>query len=79
MIQKIAIVFNPISGRGKSGIESQGIQDLLHWAGYDAHLHQSSASYVENELEAWISGVDLLVVAGGDGTLIRSNLSSSIL
>jgi len=70
MIRKICIVFNPISGKGKSSVQAELLKRELASAGCTVNLQPSAKSYAEGVLESLLNDIELLVIVGGDGTLL---------
>ena len=68
-IKKVALVYNPISGRGKSVAASKRIQEHLEQRGVGVELLGPVREMVNNGLVSHLESIDALLVAGGDGTL----------
>jgi diacylglycerol kinase (ATP) len=66
------ILFNPNSGRGRGQRVAQSVRDLLASRGTHADLFPTAKEPPDAfhaRLSAALNGLDLLIVAGGDGTL----------
>lgn len=67
---KLALVVNPVSGRGKSLRSATALHDLLTSRGHEVQLFHSTADM--EDLRNFAQGLDAshgVVVIGGDGTL----------
>lgn len=69
-INKIQIIFNPISGRGKAPGLAKQLGGLLRDSGFQVQMRSSSRG-TDTEFLKDVEWCDLLVVIGGDGTLCR--------
>jgi len=70
MLRQICIVFNPISGNGGSKKRAQSLSQKLEAAGHRVILRPSQKQYPNEGLGKILEDTDLLIVAGGDGTLL---------
>lgn len=66
---RVLIVFNPISGTGRSAATSREFARALRHAGHDAFELASERGAAEGWLDPFLVGRDLLVVVGGDGAV----------
>lgn len=66
---RVAIVFNPVSGRGRAAAEAARFARAIEAAGHRVGLVESRREPVGEWLEPALSGVDALLVAGGDGAI----------
>lgn len=65
----VAILFNPISGRGRAMIAAQAIQRGLEDEGFEVALLPSERRSAEHWLRPALREASHLVVAGGDGAV----------
>ena len=71
MIKKIRLIYNPIAGKGKSELASKELESFLTAEGYSV-VSSGAEELVQNEpLTPSLSQFDALLLAGGDGTLMR--------
>lgn len=66
----VAIIFNPISGRGRARLLACDAKSALERRGVRVRLGESKRSYIRGELAPLLDGVEALFMAGGDGTLM---------
>ena len=66
----VGILYNPISGAGMGERNSIAIKDTLENLGITAELRQTKREYPNGEIKKFLDSVDVLLVAGGDGTLM---------
>jgi diacylglycerol kinase family enzyme len=71
--KSVSVIFNPVSGTGDPERRKEAISGALARHGYTCQFIATSRERDARELarEAVTSGVDLLVVAGGDGTVMQ--------
>jgi diacylglycerol kinase (ATP) len=71
MILKSKIIYNPAAGKGSAGKNLPKIQAFLHEQGFDGDLvpTQGPGHAIELSRQAAEDGYDLVVAAGGDGTV----------
>jgi diacylglycerol kinase (ATP) len=67
--QTAGIIYNPLSGSGRSGVQAQELRTELERRGFRVFVRESRASYHKTEILAFLRSVDIVVVSGGDGTL----------
>jgi len=70
MLRQICIVFNPISGKGGSKKRAHSLSQKLETAGHRVTLRPSQRHYPTEAIGQILKDTDLLIVAGGDGTLL---------
>lgn len=68
--QNAVVLYNPISGSGSAKQLAHELAVELNQRGVKTALLPSCARYAPGELEALFAGKDLIVVAGGDGTMM---------
>ncbi|MCB0343579.1 MAG: hypothetical protein KDD66_00605 [Bdellovibrionales bacterium] len=66
---KVGILFNPASGKGHSPHVARELESFLSARGVTCRLLESSNTYDDSLLD-YIRDLDVLIVAGGDGTLL---------
>ena len=69
MKKRIMVLCNPISGAGRAMMIGQSISQCLSDAGHEVDICQTRLEPTEDWLDAALSGIDVLVVAGGDGAV----------
>jgi diacylglycerol kinase (ATP) len=71
MSRTVAVIVNPLAGRGKGGKNAPEIASELHRNGIDAALllAGSAEEALDMARKAVVEGVDAVVAAGGDGTV----------
>lgn len=71
--QCVTVIINPVSGKGNLDERKKEISDSLSRHGYQCQFISTSQEITAKSLaeEALDKGVDLLVVAGGDGTVME--------
>jgi YegS/Rv2252/BmrU family lipid kinase len=71
MTNKALVVFNPQAGRGRGHKRAQEVQAALHAAGidYDSVVSEARGHAIELARRAALAGWELIVAAGGDGTI----------
>lgn len=71
--KSVTVIFNPVSGIGDPERRKQAISEALARHGYTSQFIATSRERDARELakEAVEAGVDLLVVSGGDGTVMQ--------
>lgn len=67
----IAIICNPISGKGRGCTVAAELQAALRARGYDVILAKTCQLIDEAAVCAFLLGRELVIVAGGDGTLMH--------
>ncbi len=68
-LRNIGLLYNPISGAGRSKKIATGLADQLSSRGYQPALRESQPSYDPTDLRNFLKGLDALLVVGGDGTI----------
>ena len=66
----VGILYNPISSKGNSKEKAEEVATVLKEQNIDVSTIESKASYAAGELEQFCDQHDLLIVIGGDGTLM---------
>lgn len=66
----VAIIYNPISGKGRGKLCAETLAGLLQSEGFAVRLCESRPVYAACEIDALLSGASALVIAGGDGTIL---------
>jgi diacylglycerol kinase (ATP) len=66
---RVGIMYNPISGYGKGKKNSIEIKKALEEVGISVELRQTEKTYNPDEISSFIKSIDLLLVAGGDGSI----------
>ena len=71
MTHKALVVFNPQAGRGRGHKRAQEVQAALQAAGidYDSVVSEARGHAIELARRAALAGWELIVAAGGDGTI----------
>ncbi|GAK09899.1 diacylglycerol kinase [Geomicrobium sp. JCM 19038] len=72
-MKKARVIYNPTSGREQMKKNLPYILDRLEQAGYEASAHQTKQEGCAKEAahEAGLRGYDLVIAAGGDGTIFE--------
>ena len=68
---KVAVIANPISGRGKSLARAKEVMQVLGRRGIETTFQESSPTLEPEAVDRFAAGADLLLLAGGDGTLMH--------
>jgi len=80
-VVRIAVVFNPISGRGRSAAAAAEIANALQGASHEVTLIRSEPTGVESWLEPALRpsprSAGLLVIVGGDGAVRLASHAAS--
>lgn len=68
---RILIVLNPIAGKGSAGRRLSEIESLMHERrlSYDIHQTEHVGHAIQVAMNAGAEGYDIVVAAGGDGTV----------
>jgi len=66
---RVMTLYNPIAGAGRAAKAGRAVCDALRRAGHEARLAETSLGPRKQWLDPQISGVDLIVVVGGDGAM----------
>ena len=66
---RIAVVYNPLSGKGKAPHHARLLHDHLRAKGHHPDLHEVGPAAVKTDLDAALQAADALTVIGGDGTV----------
>lgn len=66
---QVAILFNPVSGQGRAAAEAGRFADAIAAAGHRVRLVASRREPAEAWLATELDGIDVLLVAGGDGAV----------
>jgi diacylglycerol kinase (ATP) len=66
----VGILFNPTSGSGDAHRLAERLAATLDGHGIRADVRPSQRSYHAEELQAYLSSLDVLYVCGGDGTMM---------
>jgi YegS/Rv2252/BmrU family lipid kinase len=77
---KILVIHNPVSGIGNPEQLEQLIQQSTPGAGWNIEIHRTSNGEALSEyVRSALAGVDLVIAAGGDGTIaeVASGLANS--
>lgn len=72
MVKKARLIYNPVSGNEQMPAQVAGILNTLEQAGYEASAYQTTVedNSAKNEAKrVGEAGFDLVVAAGGDGTI----------
>lgn len=72
MVKKARLIYNPVSGNEQMTGNVAGILNTLEKAGYEASAYQTTVEPLSAKKEATraaVEGFDLIVAAGGDGTI----------
>lgn len=68
--RSVGIVYNPIAGKGSSGSVSERLKLHLEENGFEVRMRESDPHGDSRETCEFVKSVDVLIVAGGDGTLM---------
>lgn len=68
-VRRVGLLFNPISGAGRSRKIASALAATLRERGYEAILQESRATYDQAALREFLGSLDALLVVGGDGTI----------
>ena len=66
---RVMTLYNPIAGAGRAAKAGRAVRDALRGAGHEARLTETSLGPQRQWLDPQMSGVDLIVVVGGDGAM----------
>lgn len=72
MTKKARLIYNPVSGHEQMGQNVADILDVMEDAGFEASAYKTKATPLSAQKEAHragLAGFDLIVGAGGDGTI----------
>lgn len=69
--KSVGICYNPIAGKGRAVTQSKDLAGFLEQKGFSVSLECSDAEGDRQKVKSLAQSVDVLVVAGGDGTLLR--------
>jgi diacylglycerol kinase (ATP) len=69
-LSEVVVLYNPISGSGKGKEIAAGLQKSFEDQDIRTTLRPSSASYSPGELAQEFKGKDLVIIVGGDGTMM---------
>lgn len=70
--KEVMLLYNPNSGSGKGKQTAEALAAKIVESGIKAVLQESKKDYAPGELAASFKGKDLIIVSGGDGTLMGS-------
>jgi diacylglycerol kinase (ATP) len=66
---RVMVLYNPIAGAGRAARVARSLREPLAGAGHDVSLMETRTDPPASWLLPALAGVDLLVVAGGDGAM----------
>jgi len=69
-IEAVGIVFNPISGSGKGGVIARDLSLALRERGFLVSVSEVLPLFESGGVSEFLGGVDLLLLVGGDGSLM---------
>lgn len=65
----VAILYNPMAGRGRAAVAARSLAADLHRDGHDAALLDSGPAARKRPHDTELAGADALIVVGGDGSV----------
>ncbi|MBN8548707.1 MAG: NAD(+)/NADH kinase [Deltaproteobacteria bacterium] len=68
-LQTIGLLFNPISGSGRSRRRAEKLAEFMQSRGLRTKLRESQAHYAPGVLSEFLRSIDAVIVIGGDGTI----------